>query len=321
MMQQNATDERAALLARQPGMFFKNVTKYWELILFTVPGMLVLLINNYLPMAGIIIAFKRIDNSLGILKSPFVGLENFKFLFATDAYRITRNTVLYNLVFIFVGLMINVALAIAINELRNKALSRIYQTIIILPYFLSFVVVGYVVYVFLSPQYGFIKEVLEPILNFKEIAWYENPNYWIFILPLVNFWVSAGMGSIIYLASLTGIDHALFESSMIDGANKRQQIFHITIPMLIPVMIVMTLLSLGNIFRGNFGLFYQVTLNNPALYPTTDVIDTYVYRSLTTMPDIGMTTAASLYQSVVGCVLVVASNFVIRKISPQDALF
>ncbi len=321
MEQRNTATYGVKPTALQKGMFVKNIRKYWGLLLFTVPGLLVVLINSYLPMVGLIMAFKRIDNSLGMFKSPFIGLENFRFLFATDAFRITRNTVLYNLVFIFVGLVINVALAIAISELRSKFLSKLYQTIIIFPYFLSYVVVGYVVYALLSPEYGFVNEVLVPALHLKEIAWYEEPNYWIVILPLVNFWVSAGMGSIIYLASLTGIDSALYESAMIDGANKRQQIFHITIPMLTPVIIVMTLLSLGNIFRGNFGLFYQVTLNNPALYSTTDVIDTYVYRSLMTMPDMGMTTAASLYQSVVGFVLVMLSNLVIRKISPQDALF
>lgn len=308
-------------LPTKPQVFFKNIVKYKSLILFTLPGLFVLIVNNYLPMFGVIMAFKRIDNSLGMFKSPFVGLENFKFLFATDAFRITRNVVLYNLVFIFVGLVINIAIAIAINELKNRLLSKVYQTIIILPYFLSFVVIGYMVYAFLSPRYGYINGVVLPALGLEGIPWYEEPKYWTFILPIVNFWVYCGMGSIIYLSSIVSIDGALYESAIIDGATKRQQIFHITIPMLVPVMIIMTLLSLGNIFRGNFGLFYQVPLNNPALYDTTDVIDTYVYRALSKMPDIGMVTAASLYQSVVGCILVVATNLFVRKISPQDALF
>ena len=299
----------------------RDVRKYRALLLFVLPGLVVVLINNYLPMVGVIMAFKRIDNALGIFRSPFVGLENFRFLFLTDAFRITRNTVLYNLVFIFVGLVVELAIAVALNELRSRKLSRVYQTIIILPYFLSFVVIGYIVYAFLGPIYGFVNRSVLPALGRAPVPWYEVPRYWVFILPLVNFWVYSGMGSVIYLASLAGIDATLYEAATIDGANKRLQIVHITLPMLMPVMVVLTLLGLGNIFRGNFGLFYQVPLAHPSLLPTTDVIDTYVYRSLVTMPDFGMVTAASLYQSVVGCVLVVAANLLVRRVSPQDALF
>jgi len=306
---------------RKRRTFIKSLIEYKGLLLFVLPGFIVVLINNYLPMLGVIMAFKRVDNTLGILKSPFVGLDNFKFLFMTDAFRITRNTVLYNLVGIFIGLLLNLIIAITINELLNKFLARVYQTVIILPYFLSFVVIGYIVYAFLSPVHGFVNFSILPLLGMDKISWYTEPIYWIFILPLVNFWVYCGMESVIYLAAITGIDETLYESAVIDGANKRQQIVHITLPMLTPVMIVLTLLGLGKIFRGNFGLFYQVPLSNAALFPVTDVIDTYVYRSLVTMPDFGMVTAASVYQSVVGCIMLIAANMLVKRISPQDAIF
>lgn len=300
-------------------LFFK---RHGAMLLFVLPVVVIIAINHYIPMAGLLMAFQDIDNSKPYLRSPFNGIENFRFLFASgDAFKITRNTVLYNLMFIFGGLALNVAIAIAIRELFNKWVSKVYQTIIILPYFLSFVVVGYVVYAFLSHEQGFVNHTVLPFFGMDKIAWYNEPRYWPIILTMVNFWVYCGLNSIIYLASITSIDSALYESAMIDGASKRQQIIHVTLPMIAPVMIILTILGIGNIFKGNFGLFYQVPLANPILIPMTDVIDTYVYRALTTLFDFGMVTAASLYQSVVGCVLVLLVNRVLRKISPENALF
>lgn len=303
---------RLLLFCKQHGAMF----------LFVLPVVIIIAINNYLPMAGLIMAFQEIDNSKPFLRSPFNGFENFKFLFASgDAFNITRNTVLYNLVFIFGGLAINVGIAVAMREILNKFLAKVYQTIIILPYFLSFVVVGYVVYSFLSHDQGFVNNVILPFFGMEKIQWYHEPRYWPLILVLVNFWIYCGINSVIYLASIMAIDNSLYESATIDGANKRQQIVHITLPMIAPVMIVLTMLGIGNIFRGNFGLFYQIPLANPILIPTTDVIDTYVYRALVTLNDFGMVTAASFYQSVVGCVLLVVANGILQKMSPDNALF
>lgn len=302
--------------------FYKNVLKYKVLFLFLLPGLLVMLVNNYLPMIGLIAAFKNLDYAKGLLGSPFVGLKNFAFLFATsDAVEVTRNTILFNLLFIFGGLIINVIFAICLNELRTKGLSKLYQTIYMMPYFLSMVVVAYAVYGFLNPATGYINSALLPKLGLEGIDWYLDPKYWVFIIPLVNFWVNTGVGSVIYIASITSIDAQMYEAAVVDGAKKLQQIFYITLPTIKPVMVIMTLLSLGNIFRGNFGLFYQVPMSSPALYSVTDVIDTYVYRSMTTMSDMGLVMAASFYQSVVGCIMVVLANFTVRKIDESSSLF
>lgn len=299
-----------------------NIKKYKALLLLMIPGVIVVFINNYLPMFGILIAFKRLDYSLGILKSPFVGLQNFKFLFSTDdAFRITRNTLCFNMVFIFVGLFISVALAIMLNEIKNHSLSKIYQTIIILPYFMSFVVIGYIVFAFLNPEYGYINKTVLKMLGIEEVLWYSEPKYWIFIMPAVNFWVHSGMSSVIYIASISSIDSEMYEAAYVDGATKWQQIKNITIPMLFPVMVVLTLLNLGNIFKGNFNMFYQVPLDSPALYPVTDVIDTYVYRALLHVGDISMSSAAGLYQSIIGFITVYITNSVVRRIDPSKSLF
>ncbi len=301
---------------------FGNIKRYKALLFLMIPGFIVVFINSYLPMFGVVIAFKRLDYSLGILKSPFVGFKNFKFLFSTeDAFRITRNTLLFNMVFIFVGLLISITIAIILNEIKNRVMSKIYQTIIILPYFMSFVVIGYIVYAFLNPDYGYINKTVLKALGIDSILWYSNPNYWILIMPIVNFWVHSGMNSVIYLASIAAIDSEMYEAAYVDGASKWDQIKSITIPMLFPVMIVLTLLNLGNIFKGNFNMFFQVPLDSPALYPVTDVIDTYVYRALLHVGDISMSSAAGLYQSVVGFATVYITNLIVRRIDESKALF
>lgn len=300
----------------------KEFIKYKVLFLFLIPGLIVMLVNNYLPMIGLIAAFKNLDYAKGLLGSPFVGLKNFAFLFATsDSLQVTRNTVVFNLLFILVGLVINVVFAICLNEIHRKTLSKLFQTVYMLPYFLSMVVVAYAVYGFLNPATGFINTSLLPALGLEAIDWYLEPKYWIIIIPLVNFWVNTGVGSVIYIASITGIDNQMYEAAVVDGAKKLQQIFYITLPTIKPIMVIMTLLSLGNIFRGNFGLFYQVPMSSPALYSVTDVIDTYVFRSMTTTADMGLVMAASFYQSVVGCVMVVFANFVVRKVDEGSSLF
>lgn len=304
------------------GTMLRHLLKHKVLLLMLLPGVLFLLVNNYLPMFGIIIAFKNINYVDGILGSPWVGLDNFRFLFATsDAWIITRNTVLYNFVFIILNLVIAVSIAIALNELKNKLAAKFYQSIMFFPYFLSMVVVSYLVFAFLNVEYGFINKGILALFGLDELNWYSEPKYWPFILPLINLWKGVGYGCVIYLAAIIGIDNEYYEAALIDGASKWKQILHITIPLIRPVIIITTILAIGGIFRSDFGLFYQTTLNSGALYPTTLVIDTYVYNALINMGNLGMSAAAGLYQSVVGFFLVLGSNWIVRKVDKDQAVF
>ncbi len=294
----------------------------WALLSMMIPGSLALLVFSYLPMFGVIIAFKNINYSLGILGSPWVGFKNFEFLFKTpDAWTITRNVILYNLAFIVLGTISSVAVAIALDRMRNRKASRFYQAIMFLPYFLSWIVVSSLVFSFLSTDLGFFNKVLFPALGLKDVAWYIEPAVWPYIIVLVNLWRYTGYNSVIYLAAIAGIDPGYQEAAAIDGASTWQQIRHITIPLIMPVVIILTLLAIGRIFSGEFGLFFQVPMNMGPLYPTTNVIDTYVYRTLINMGDLGMSSAAGLYQSLVGFVLVLGTNLIVRKIDPDKALF
>ncbi len=302
--------------------FMKAVVKYKALLIMMIPCSIILFINSYLPLFGLIIAFKNINYKDGIFRSPWSGLENFRFLFSTDAaWRITRNTIAYNLVFIFVGMVISVAIAIALNEIRNRYLKKCYQTLVILPNFLSMVVVAYIVYSFLNPEQGYMNTTILKKMNITPIKWYDEPIYWPYILILTKLWHSVGYGSIIYIATLTGIDSQLYEAAIIDGASKWQQTKYITIPSLSGMMIISIVLALGNIIKGDFGLFFQVPMSSGLLYGVTDVVDTYVYRALITLQDIGMASAAGFYQSVVGLIMVVIANLIVRKIDKEQALF
>ncbi|RXZ83883.1 sugar ABC transporter permease [Paenibacillaceae bacterium] len=287
-----------------------------------LPGVIYLLINNYLPMFGVVIAFKEMNFAKGIFGSDWVGFKNFEYLFKTDdAYIITRNTILYNVVFIILNLVLAVGLAILLNELKNRVFSRVYQSVVLLPYLISSVIVGYLVFSLLSMESGFMNKSILPLLGIPEIMWYNEPKYWPFILTLVKVWNSVGYLCIIYFAAVVGIDHEYYEAATIDGANKLQQIINITIPSITPIIIIMTLLQIGRIFYADFGLFYQVPLDSGALQPTTNVLDTYVYRALLKNGDFGMSSAAGLYQSAVGFVLIILSNYVVKKINPDNALF
>lgn len=302
-------------------LIIKNIIKYRVLLLMLLPVTLYLIINDYLPMFGVLIAFKNIDYVKGFFGSPWVGFENFKFLFATDAWLITRNTVFYSLIFMIINLILTVSIAIGLNEIRNRFLSRFYQTTIILPHFLSMVVVSYLGFAFFSNEFGFINHnVLQP-LGITPVNWYSEPRFWPYILVIINAWKGVGIGSVIYLAAIAGIDLEYYEAAIVDGASKWQQIRYITLPMIRPIIIIITILSLGSIFRSDFGLFYQVPLDSGALFDATQTIDTYVYRALLKMNDIGMASAAGLYQSAVGFVMVLVTNLIVRKISPENALF
>lgn len=303
----------------------KKHDSFWNYIpyvVMTIPGIIYLIVNNYIPMLGIVIAFKNIDYSVGILKSPWFGLSNFEFLFkTTDAFIITRNTICYNAFFILLNTVIAVSVAILLNEIRSKAALRFYQSFILLPYLISMIVVAYLVYAAFSVDTGFINKSIFPLLNIGPVDWYNQPKYWPFILPLVNAWKQCGFLCVVYLASVIGIDKEYYEAATLDGASKWLQIKTITLPLLQPVITIMVLLAIGRIFYSDFGLFYQVPMNSGMLYPTTNVIDTYVYRGLLQIGDIGMASAAGVYQSLVGFVLVMLSNMVVRKINPENALF
>ncbi len=293
----------------------------FELSVMLIPGILFFLIFSYIPMFGVIIAFKDYRNNLGILGSKWVGLRNFKFFFTSqDAWRIARNTIGYGLVFIILGIVCSVTIAILLYEIKNKFALKFYQTTMILPHFLSWVIVGYITYILLEPNMGILNQILQ-FFGMKSIDWYLEPKYWVVILPLVNVWKTVGLSCIMYYAALMGIDEQLFEAATVDGASKWKQVKYITIPSLVPLMTVLTILHVGNIIKGDFGLFYNIPRNVGLLYPTTDIIDTYIYRGLQTGDDIGITTAVGLFQSFVGLVMVVATNKIVKKISPENSLF
>lgn len=300
--------------------------KTFVLTLMALPGAIWLLVLRYFPMISIIVAFKdfRIDSRgyfASLFNSKWVGLKNFYFLFSTnDAFVAIRNTVVYNVIWIFLGLFICVSFAIMLNEISGKYLARLYQTSMFFPFFLSWVIAGYFVYAFLGPSMGFLNELMKNI-GLQPVDWYSESKYWPFILTLVNIWKGTGYGSVLYLASICNIDKTYYEAAKIDGASKWQQIRNITIPMLTPMMVILTIMAVGRIFSADFGLFYNVPMNSGALYSTTSVIDTYVYRSLMYLGNIGMSTAAGLAQSLVGFVLIMATNWIVKRVNSENALF
>lgn len=288
--------------------------------LCAVPMVLVLLFN-YLPMGGIIIAFKDYKYSKGILGSKWIGLDNFRFLFkSNDFFRITWNTLELNFIFIVTGIIAAVLVAILMYGVQSRQASKAYQTALITPYFMSWVIVSYIVYAFLNPSYGMLNKLIEGFGG-QPIDWYSSPGAWSYILTACSVWKNVGMDSVVYYAALMGIDSALFEAARIDGANRWQIMRRITMPSLIPLITILTILKIGNIFRADFGLFYQVTRNVGTLYSRTDVIDTYVYRAMREIGDMGMSSAAGLIQSLVGFALVMVTNHIAKKIDPESSLF
>ncbi|MCD5002047.1 sugar ABC transporter permease [Enterococcus saccharolyticus] len=306
--------------------FFYNLWRYKALVLMGLPGIIWFICFFYIPVFANVVAFKDfritpngfIDS---LVNSKWVGFDNFKFLFASkDAWLITRNTILYNVVFLALNLFFAIAFAIVMSELKNKRLVKVYHTMSLLPYFLSWVVISYFVYAFLSPDKGIINQWIVSNGG-TPISWYTDPTWWPLIFVFLNVWKSLGYNSIIYYASVMGIDPTYYEAAMIDGATKWQQIKHVTIPQIIPMMSVLLIMNIGGIFRADFGMFYNVPRNSGALYQVTSVLDTYIYNGLTATGDLGMTAAAALYQSVVGACLLLIANFIIRRIEPDSALF
>ena len=292
------------------------------LLLMTVPGMLYLFINNYIPICGLFIAFKDIDYSKGIFKSDWNGFENFKYLFRTeDAFIITRNTILYNLTFIILNVVICVAVAVMLSEVSKKFMMKFYQTALLLPHLISIIIIAYIAYAFLNSDTGFINHSIQEAIGRDPVNFYADPKYWPFILVIVQVWKTMGYTSIIYFSAILGIDRSLYEAAVVDGAGKMKQIFYITLPLLRPTIITMVLMNVGRIFYSDFGLFLQVPMNQGALFNVTNTIDTYVYRALLLNNDIGMASAAGLYQSIVGFLLVLGANLLVRKMDPENALF
>ncbi len=295
--------------------------RQFSFLLMILPGMAYLLINNYIPLFGIVIAFKKIDFSKGIFKSPWVGFQNFEFLFKTDdAFIMTRNTILYNLAFIVLGTVFSVAVAILLNELRSKMARKLYQTVILLPYLISIIIVSYITYALLNTETGLFNGILTKIGK-DAVYWYSEAKYWPVILIFISMWKSVGYSAIVYLATITGIDQSLYEAASVDGAGRLTKIFRITLPLLKPTIITLVLLSVGRIFYSDFGLFYQVPMNSGALYDVTQTIDTYVYRALLQMNNLSMSSAASVFQSLVGFVTIVIVNLLVRKADKDLALF
>lgn len=298
-----------------------QMKQFIPLYLMMVPGLLYLLINNYIPMTGIVVAFKTFNINDGIYRSPWCGLKNFEYLLTSnDAFTIIRNTFCYNVAFIIVNNLVGIILAIMICGVAHRGLRKLYQSSILLPFLVSIVVTSYIVFAFLSHENGMFNAILQA--NGQErIMWYNSPRYWPFILVFVNCWKGVGYGTLIYIATISGIDGTYYEAAALDGANKWQQIKSITLPFLIPSAITLLLMSIGRIFYSDFGLFYQIPQNSGTLFPVTNTIDTYVYRALISSGGIGRSSAAGVFQSVVGFILVVLSNWIVRKSSPENAIF
>lgn len=310
----------------------KKRTSKWkrddtELTILALPTIVWYMLFSFLPMFGVIIAFKTYSITPGkgflynIIHSDWAGISNFKYLINSNSlWILLRNTIVYNIVFIILGVVIPVTLAIMINLLLRKKLAKVYQTMMFFPHFLSWVVVSYFVYAFLSMDKGILNG-LRGSLGLESIQWYMQAKYWPFILVFMNVWKTTGYSMVVYLASITGIDSQLYEAACIDGATKRQQVHYITLPCIKSVMIMMFILSVGRIFYSDFGLFYQVTRGIPSnLYNVASTIDTYVYQALQSSTPIGMTAAATFFQSIACCITILLANWLVRKIDSGSAI-
>lgn len=299
--------------------------KYWApVFLMMLPGLIYLFINNYLPMTGLVSAFKQVNFVDGIYKSPWADpwYKNFMYLFQSkDALEITRNTILYNVAFIIVNNSLGIMIAIFISDVQSKRAKKVYQSAVLFPFLMSMVIVSYIVFALLSNENGMLNKSILPLFGIEPISWYAEPKVWPVILVLVNFWKGVGYGCLIYIAAIAGIDKATYEAAQIDGATRFQLIKNITLPGLIPSVITMVMLNVSKIFFSDFGLFYQVPQNSGAVYATTNTIDTYVYRALLMQNNPSMSAAAGFYQSIVGFILVLAVNGLVRRFSKENALF
>lgn len=304
--------------------FFTELFKNKALYSMVIPGIIVLLLFNYLPLFGLVVAFKNFNFQGGILGSPWAEpfYSNFVYLFTAgmSPLRVTFNTLYLNILFIVFGLIFQVGLALIFNELGGKIFKKVMQSMMFLPYFVSWIVVGLIAYNLFSYDTGVVNSLFNSF-GFDKIDWYRNTDAWPIIVLLFFIWKSTGYGMILYLATLSGIDPSYNEAAEIDGATKMQQIRHISIPMLMPTIITLTLLHVGRIMNADFGMFYSIVGDNPSVYKVVDVIDTFVFRSLRLNGDIGMASAAGFYQSVLSFILIILCNWGVRRVSPDQALY
>lgn len=301
----------------------RRFLRFLPLYIMLIPGAVYLIINNYLPMAGLLIAFKKINYSLGIFKSPWVGLNNFKYLFSNnDALIAIRNTILYNLGFILLGNLLAIVVAIALDSAKNKYFKQVSQIVYLIPFLLSTVIVSYIAFAFLSPSNGFMNNTILPMLGVEDpIKWYNEAKYWPAILNIVFLWMSFGYSSILYYSAVISIDKTYYEAAVVDGASTWKQIIHITLPGIKPTIITLVLLAIGRICYSDFGLFYLIPQHSGLLYSTTQTIDTFVYRALLELNDVGRSSAAGFLQSIFGFVLVFGANLLVNKLDKESALF
>lgn len=301
--------------------FWQKVVKFRVLLLMCLPAMIFFFAFNYMPLPGIWVAFVKYNYRDGIFGSRFIGLDNFKFLYTSGKLlELTKNTILYNLAFILLGNFVAIAMAILLNEMRSKWFKKVSQTMMFLPYFISQVLIGILVYNLLNYDYGFVNGILTS-LGMEKWGPYSDPKAWPVLIVLINLWQVTGYNSVVYFAAIMGIDAEMIEASRVDGADAFQKIRYIILPSLKPTLIILLLFALGGIVKGNFGLFYNIIGTNSLLYSTTDIIETYVYRA--TMTDFNFSTASAvgLYQSIIGFLMVMGCNFIVKKIEPDYSLF
>ena len=302
-------------------------SKTFWLTTMMLPVTIWLLVIRYLPMFGIMMSFldyklptRKVPFPLNLLKSPWVGLKNFQFLFTSESLTMIRNTIGYNALWIVLGLLISVAFAIMMSELTRKFLAKTYQTMMFFPYFLSWVVVSYFLFAFLDPTNGMIVRA-QRAAGGDVVDWYNSPGYWPYILTICSLWKNTGYSTVLYLSAITGIDRTYYEAASVDGATKWQQMLHVTLPQLKPMIIILLIMNVGKIFNADFGLFWSVPMNSAPLFPVTQVVDTYVYRAYTSTGNVGMSTAAGFLQNLVGFVCIMAANGIVRKLDSDSSLF
>ena len=301
--------------------FVQDLRKNRVYLCLLIPAIAYVLIFSYTPMVGDIMAFKRYNFAQGLFDSPWVGLNNFKFLVASNKlWPLTRNTLLYNIAFIVVGIVMEVGFAVIINEMRCKWFKKIFQSFIFLPYFISWVIASAVVQTLLDYDSGLISRTVKS-LGLPMVNVYVNAAPWPFLLVFFRMWKGVGYGSIVYLSAISGIDAEMYEAAEIDGANSWQKMFKITLPNLVPTMVIMFLLACGQIFRGDFGMFYQLIGNNGVLLEVGDILDLYIYRAMAGNANLGYGAAAGLYQSVLCFATILLANFIVKKVQPDYTLF
>lgn len=286
-----------------------------------MPAAVILFIFSYVPIVGLVIAFKDFRYDKGFLGSEWIGLKNFEFFFkSNDAWVVLRNTIGLNFLFIGMTLVVSVAIALMMNEVRSRGMIKIVQTIMFFPYFMSWVVVGYLLYAYLHHDYGILNQILG-FFGLHSISWYAKSEYWPVILTFMYVWKMAGYYSVIYYAGMIGIDDTYYEAAALDGASRWQMVWKITLPMVKSLILTMAILQIGKIMYADFGLFFNLTRDQGALYSTTDVLDTYIYRALRVTGDIGISSAVGCFQAVVGFLLIIGSNLVVRKLDKDSAIF